>query len=259
MTALLDLHLPALETMCKYPNPLFFRGNPALLDRPRVSIVGTRKPSPYTRQFTYDLAKALSRRGVAVVSGAAMGVDAIAHQGAGAAHTIAVMANGLDIRYPAVNAPMIAGIEREGLVLSQFPDGQKAASWSFVVRNELVVALGEILIVTEADEGSGSMRSVEYALKMERPIYVLPHTLDASRGTNRLLAEGNAQPIYDLEAFADRFGDAPSTAVMTPDPFFYFCQKRPTLDEAVEAYGDRVYEAELMGEVVIEDGRVRVR
>ncbi len=258
MTSLLDHHLSALEAMRKYPDPLFFRGNTALLARPKISIVGTRKPSSYTRQFTYDLSQALSRRGVVIVSGAAMGVDAIAHQGAGAAHTIAVMANGLDIRYPAVNAPMIAGIEREGLVLSQFPDGQKAAGWSFVVRNELVVALGEILIVTEADEGSGSMRSVEYALKMERPVYVLPHALDTSRGTNRLLSEGQAQPIYDIEAFANRFGRVPERSDVPRDDFFYFCQKHPTLDEAVEAYGDRVYEAELMGEIVVEDGRVRV-
>jgi len=259
MTALLDQSVAELEAMRKYPNPLFYRGNVVLLDRPKVSIVGTRKPSPYTRQFTYDVSQALSRRGVVVVSGAAMGVDAIAHQGAGAANTIAVMANGLDIRYPAVNASMIAEIEQEGLLLSQFPDGQKAASWSFVVRNELVVALGEILIVAEADEGSGSMRSVEYALGMEKPIYVLPHALDVSRGTNRLLLEEKADPIYDVEAFANRFGRIPEREDLPRDPFFYFCQKHPTLDEAVEAFGDRVYEAELTGDIRVENGRVRVQ
>ncbi len=259
MTPLLDQRIASLDAMRRYPDPLFFRGDVSLLKRPRVSIVGTRKPSPYTRQYTYDLAQTLSRRGVVVVSGAAMGVDAIAHQGAGTAQTIAVMANGLDLRYPAVNATLIAEIERDGLVMSQFPDGQRATHWSFVVRNELVVALGEILVVTEADEGSGSMRSVEYALRMGRPIYVLPHPLGTSRGTQHLLAEGKAHPIYDLEAFADRFGIIPSTDTIPQDDFFYFCQKHPTLDEAVRHYGDRIYEAELMGEIVIEDGRVRVQ
>ena len=258
MTALLDHVVSELQAMRTYPDPLFYRGDVALLNRPKVSIVGTRKPSPYTRQFTYDVSQALSRRGVVVVSGAAMGVDAIAHQGAGAANTVAVMANGLDIRYPAVNAPMIAGIEQEGLVLSQFPDGQRAANWGFVVRNELVVALGEVLIVTEADENSGSMRSVEYALRMEKPIYVLPHPLDTSRGTNRLLAEGKAHPIYDIEAFANRFGRIPERSDVPRDDFFYFCQQHPTLDEAIHVFGDRVYEAELMGEIVVENGRVRV-
>jgi len=258
MSVIVDRLIPALDAMKKNPDPLYFQGDLSLLDRPKISIVGTRKPSPYTRQFTYDLAKALSRRGVAIVSGAAMGVDAIAHQGAGAANTIAVMANGLDIRYPAINAAMIVGIEQEGLVLSQFPDGQKAANWSFVVRNELVVALGEILIVAEADVGSGSMRSVEYALKMERPIYVLPHPLDTSRGTNTLLAQGLAQPIYDIDSFAGQFGVAPSNEGMARDEFFYFCQQAPTLDLAVELFGDRVYEAELTGEIRIENGRVGI-
>jgi len=258
MTGILDQHILALESMRKYPDPLFYRGDLSLLERPKVSVVGTRRPSAYTRQYTYDLARALSRRGVCIVSGAAMGVDAIAHQGAGADNTIAVMANGLDIRYPAVNAPMIAGIEQSGLVLSQFPDGQRAANWGFVVRNELVVALGDILIVTEADENSGSMRSVEYALKMEKPIYVLPHPLDASRGTNRLLARGEARPIYDVEVFAGMFGVAPATTAIARDDFFYLCQTHPTLDEVVSAFGDRVYEAELSGEVRIENGRVRL-
>ena len=257
MTGILEQHIPALDAMRTYPEFIYYRGNLPLLDRPKVSIVGTRKPSPYTRQYTYDLAKALSRRGVCVVSGAAMGVDAIAHQGAGVDNTIAVMANGLDIRYPAVNASMIAQIEASGLVLSQFADGQRTANWGFVVRNELVVALGEILIVTEADEKSGSIRSVEYALKMGKEIYVLPQPLNTSRGTNRLLSEGLAKPIYDLEDFAGRFGVAPAASIVR-DEFFYFCQKSPTLDEVVMQFGDRVYEAELLGEVRIEQGRVRL-
>ena len=258
MTAVVDRPIPELDAMKKYPDPLYFQGRLSLLDRPKISIVGTRKPSTYTRQFTYDLAHALSQRGVAIVSGAAMGVDAIAHQGAGASNTIAVMATGLDIRYPAINAPMISQIEREGLVLSQFADGQKAANWGFVVRNELVVALGEILIVAEADENSGSMRSVEYALKMGKPIYVLPHSLDSSYGTNGLLARGEAQAIYDMEAFADRFGSIPANDDLTRDEFFYFCQQGPTLDEAIGSFGDRIFEAELSGEIRIENGRVRL-
>ncbi len=258
MSGIVQRHIDALDAMRTYPETLFYRGNLSLLDRPRISIVGSRKPGAYTRQFTYDLAQALSRRGVCVVSGAAMGVDAIAHEGAGVDNTIAVMASGLDIRYPAVNAPLITRIEQQGLVLSQFPDGQSAANWSFVVRNELVVALGEILIVTEADMGSGSLRSAEYAKKMGRPIFVLPHSLDRSRGTHALLSHGEAEAIYDIEYFADRFGSIPE-ASMERDPFFYFCQQRPTLDEAVEKFGDRVYEAELTGEVQIEQGRVRLR
>ena len=187
-----------------------------------------------------------------------MGVDAIAHQGAGAANTIAVMPGGLDIRYPAINAPMIEQIEAQGLLLSQFEDGSRSAHWSFVVRNELVVALGEILIITEADADSGSMRSAEYAQAMGKPIHVLPQALDTSRGTNGLLARGHAEAIYDIEAFADRFGVVPDREDLVRDDFFYFCQQRPTLDEALSRFGQRVFEAELSGEIQIVSGTIRL-
>lgn len=250
-------HISELEAMRKYPDPLFYKGEPALLLRPKVSIVGTRNPSIYTKNFTYTLAKALAKRGVCVVSGAAMGVDTIAHKGAGASNTIAVAANGLDIRYPAVNRELIAKIEFKGLVLSQFDDGFKATGWSFVVRNELVVALGEILIVTEADLESGSMRSVEYALKMGKEIYVCPHRLDESLGTNRLLAEGKAKAIYEIETFASMFGREVNDEI-PKDEFFYFCQSSPTFDAVLERFGDRVYEAELEGVITIQNGIVRL-
>ena len=250
--------IQALKAMKKYPPELFYKGNLALLERPKVSIVGTRRPSHYTKQFTYSIAKALAKRGVCVVSGAAMGVDAIAHSGAGEGNTIAVVANGLDIRYPAVNRSLIESIENDGLMLSQFNDGFRATGWSFVVRNELVVALGDILVVTEADLDSGSMRSVEYALRMGKEIFVLAHRLDESLGTNRLLLEGKATPIYDVEDFASRFGHAPSSD-MAKDEFFYFCQASPTFDDTIAKFGDRVYEAELEGLVTIHNGIVRLQ
>ena len=251
-------HIEELDKMKKYPPELFYKGNLALLNRPKVSIVGTRRPSAYTRQFTYALAKALAKRGVCVVSGAAMGVDSIAHEGAGVNNTIAVVANGLDIRYPVINRPLIEGIENRGLVLSQFNDGFRATGWSFVVRNELVVALGDFLIVTEADLKSGSMRSVEYALKMGKEIWVLSHRLDESLGTNQLLAEGKANVIQDVESFVSCFGQAVESE-MLKDDFFYFCQRSPTFDETVKKFGDKVYEAELEGMVTIHNGIVTLQ
>jgi len=192
---------------------------------------------------------------VCIVSGAAMGVDSIAHDGAGADNTIAVVANGLDLRYPVVNKQQIEAIEQNGLVLSQFNDGFKATGWSFVVRNELVVALGDILVVTQADLNSGSMRSVEYALKMGKEIWVLAHRIDESLGTNRLLSEGKAKIILDVENFVSRFGQDVKSNIIKDD-FFYFCQKSPTFDETVKKFGSRVYEAELEGSVTIHNGIV---
>ncbi len=246
-----------LHAMKKYPKELFYKGNLDLLKRPKVSIVGTRRPSNYTRQFTYTLARALAKRGVCVVSGAAMGVDTIAHEGAGASNTIAVVANGLDIRYPVINKNLIECIENEGLMLSQFNDGFRATGWSFVVRNEVVVALGDILIVSEAELNSGSMRSVEFAQKMGKQIFVLPHRLGESSGTNHLLNRGEATVINDIETFVSSFGCAVDDSVIKDD-FFYFCQKAPSFDESLEKFGDRVYEAELEGIITIQNGIVRL-
>ncbi len=233
MSQILTKHIPDLEGMKKYPPTLFYKGNLDLLQRPKVSIVGTRRPSNYTRQCTYTLANALAKRGVCVVSGAAMGVDTIAHAGAGEENTIAVVANGLDIRYPAVNQNLIANIENKGLVLSQFNDGFRATGWSFVVRNELVVALGDSLIVTEADLNSGSMRSVEYALKMGKEIFVLPQRLDESLGTNQLLHTMKATAIHDIEAFASTFGQVADNA-SEKDDFFIFAKKHLLLKRVLK-------------------------
>ncbi len=109
---------------------VFYRGNKEILERRKVSIVGTRRPTLH-KEFTFKLAKELSKRGFAVVSGSAMGVDAIAHRGAGADNTIAVMGNGLDIKYPAVNRELIGEIEDRGLTLSLFEDGFRARNSEF--------------------------------------------------------------------------------------------------------------------------------
>ena len=126
-----------------------------------------------------------------------------------------------------------------------------------MVRNELVVALGDILIVTEADLNSGSMRSVEYALKMGKEIFVLPQRLDESLGTNQLLNDRHAKAIHNIETFASTFGCSVEDEV-EKDEFFYFCQKTPTFDESRKKFGDRVYEAELEGVITIHNGIVRL-
>jgi len=184
-----------------------------------------------------------------------MGIDAVAHAAAGVSDTIAVLGNGLDIRYPAVNAALLESIEQKGLLLSPFEDGFKAANWSFVVRNEIVVALGEALIVAQADENSGSMRSVEYALAMGKKVYVLPHRIGDSEGTNRLLQEGKAEAIYDIDAFVARYGEA---AKCVEDPFLTFCRSNPSYEEAVRTYPQEVFSYELEGKIAVVAGKITV-
>lgn len=260
---ILTQELSSLGSMQKYPDPLHFEGNTALLATPKVAIVGTRKPLQYTRTLTHRLASTLAKAGIAVVSGGAMGVDAIAHTGATPKNTIAVLPCGIDLKYPAVNKTLLSEIEKEGLLLSQFERGFRATPWSFVVRNELVVALGEVLIVTEAELQSGSMRSVAYAQKMQKEIFVLPHRIGESGGTNALLEEHKAEAIYDIERFvgmlSERFGIvAPQEAETknSEDPFLAFCKTTPTYEEAMRLFASRVFEAELGGEILVKEGRV---
>ena len=249
----IEYEIKELQSMKKYPSSLYYKGDPELLKRAKISIVGSRRPSQYTVNMTHKIAAAAAKRGVVIVSGAAMGVDAIAHRGAGAKSTIAVLPNGIGVYYPSVNRAMIEEIETDGLVLSQFEPGFKSAPWSFVVRNETVVALGDILIVTQADINSGSMRSVEFAKRMGKKIYVLPHRIGESRGTNELLDEGSAEAIYDVEAFVERFGG--ETGVLD-DPFLDFCRSHPTYEEALGKFKERLFEAELEGRIVVRNGRV---
>ena len=253
-----DFTINELLSMQKYPPKLFYIGNLNLLKKRKVSIVGARRAYPYTKTYTRLLANELSKRGVVVVSGCAMGVDREAHLGAGANNTIAVMGNSLDIRYPSVNASLIKDIEEKGLVLSQFDKGFKATKWSFVVRNEIVVALGEVLVVAQADLKSGSMRSVEFALEMGKEIYVLPHRLNESEGTNYLLKNSLAKPILDIKEFANNFGEEVFIKEDKKDDFLDYLRTSPSLEEALRKFGDRVFEAELMGEIEINNGKIKV-
>lgn len=251
----LQQHIVELELMKSYPKELSYAGNLALLSSKKISIVGARKTSKYSRELTHKLALALAKRGMVIVSGGAIGVDAVAHSSAGAANTIAILPCGIEIKYPKINKNLLTNIEKEGLLLSPFQDDFKAAPWSFVSRNELVVALGDVLVVAEAELKSGSMRSVEFALKMGKKIFVFPHRLGESSATNKLLQEGKAQAIYDIEEFANSFVSLDKQVSYTDD-FLEFCKTTPTYEDALSKFPNRVFEAELSGEIVVKNAKV---
>lgn len=234
-----------------------FSGNKELLKRKKIAIVGSRKPTKYSKMMIQKLSSLLAKHGVCIVSGGAMGIDAVAHNGAGSLNTIAVLPCGIDIRYPAVNKNLLNDIQKNGLLISQFKEGEKPRNYYFVQRNEVVVHLGDVLIVGEADNGSGSMRSVEFALKMKKDIYVLPQRIGESAATNKLVDEGKAKVIYDIEKFVLDFVGKDALHVETnTDEFLVFCDTNPSYDETLSKYPTRVFEAELNGEISVKDGRV---
>lgn len=252
MSKEINFHIKELKNMKKYPKELFYKGDLSLLEKRKISIVGTRKPSLYSQQLTYKISSELSKRGIVIVSGAAIGIDAISHTSAKSSNTIAVVANGLDIRYPAINSKLIKSIEDEGLVLSAYKDGEKARNYSFVLRNEIVTALGDILIVTQADEKSGTLTSINYALKMNKKVYTIPHRLGESLGTQKLIAQGLIEPIYDLDNFLNSFG----TILKQENKLEVYLNSFPLYDEALNKYGNKIYELELEGKIIIKNGYI---
>lgn len=249
----------SLQKIKKPPKELYFVGDRELLESKKVSIVGTRTPINYTKAKVYELSSKISKRGAVVVSGGAMGVDAIAHEGA-RDRTIAIFANSLDHIYPKVNKNLIERIYKNSLALSEYAPSYKATKYSFVLRNRLVVGLGDVLVVAEANAKSGSLTSAKEAQKEGKKIYVLPHRLGESEGTFELLRDGVAEEILDIDSFLDSICQREDRSLLdyVEDEFLYFCAKNPTLQDAILRYGEKVYEYELDGKIAIERGLLRI-
>jgi len=253
MIEILKGDIKELSHMKKYPKNIFYKGDAGLLQRKKISIVGSRKPNQYARHMTHEIASKLANAGLCIVSGGAIGIDIIAHKAAGAKNTIMVAGTGLDKYYPSINKNVIQDIEKDGLVLSQFEAGTPSKRYNFPLRNELLVALGEVLIVMYADKNSGTMRSVEYAKKMGKEIYVLPHRIGESDATNLLLEDGTAQAIYDVDKFVNKFGYFEKKDC---DEFFEFCKSCPTYEEALRKFPNRVFVSELNGDIKVVNAKV---
>ena len=193
------------------PPVLFGCGRLAALARAErrgtVTIVGSRRATPYGIAVAARLGRDLAAAGVVVVSGLAHGIDAAAHRGALAAGgtTIAVLAGGPDVVYPPRAATAYRRIAASGAVISERAPGVVPGRWSFPIRNRIMAALAEITIVVEAAQPSGSTVSADHAIKLGRTIGAVPGpvTSRVSEGTNALLADG-AVLITSAEDVLDR-------------------------------------------------------
>lgn len=151
-----------LLTISSPPKELFIRGADlnALLTRPCVAIVGSRRITPYGRQVTYNLARDLAEQGVVIISGLAIGVDSEAHRAALSVGglTIAVLPRSVSNIYPATNRQLAQQIiESSGALVSEYEYGDFAYKSNFVARNRIVTGLANVLVITEATEKSGSL------------------------------------------------------------------------------------------------------
>ena len=183
-----------LRQLADPPALLFCRGDPALLLKSSVTVVGSRRSTPYGRRVAETLAAELSVRGVVVVSGLALGIDGAAHRGAleSGGDTIAVLGSGVDLIQPSSHRALGQRISREGLLVSEFLPGEPAQAHHFPRRNRILAALGGAVVVVEAGERSGAFITVEHALDLGRDVYAVPGPVDSpqSRGCNALLQQG---------------------------------------------------------------------
>jgi DNA processing protein len=195
------------------PHCMWLRGRPELAETAgrSVALVGSRASSPYGDHVAAELAYGLARKGYAVVSGGAFGIDAAAHRGALAAGgpTIAVLACGVDRAYPMSHAGLLEQIaEGGGLVLSEWPPGSEPLRYRFLVRNRVIAALTLGTVMVEAAARSGSRQTLHRALRLGRSAMAVPGpvTSATSVGCHEELREVMVQPVASVAHVLEEVG-----------------------------------------------------
>jgi DNA processing protein len=191
------------------PLALWTKGRPerlAALGR-SIALVGARAATAYGEQVAMEAAAGLVDRGFAVLSGAAYGIDGMAHRSALASEgvTVAVLAGGLDRYYPSGHEQLLRRIADEGAVVSELPPGAAPTKWRFLQRNRLIAAMSQATIVLEAGRRSGSLNTAGHASALARPLGAVPGpvTSPASAGCHRLLREYDAVCVTTAEEMAE--------------------------------------------------------
>lgn len=184
-----------LGNIAKPPKSLFFIGKLPEKRVPTVAIVGTRKPTRYGTEVTLRLASELATRGVIIVSGLALGVDALAHKATldAGGTTLAVLANALPGIQPSTNRDLADTILRsDGAIICEHENDDKFGSWSFLERNRIVAGLADAIIITEAASRSGTLNTAAHALEQGKEVFVVPGNITSpmSIGCNQLLKQG---------------------------------------------------------------------
>jgi len=184
------------------PIALIIKGNISALLQQSLAIVGTRNPTSYGARIAGDFAAGFADREWAIVSGGAYGIDSYAHKGALIAEgvTVAVIASGIDINYPAGNTRLFAEICESGAMVTEFMPGQRALPHRFLTRNRLIASLSKATLVVEAAFRSGSLRTARDAAEIFRPVMAIPGPINSptSEGCHRLIGERAAEIVTSV-------------------------------------------------------------
>lgn len=200
--------LDTLTNIFQTPKEIYFYGNLPTERRPSVAIVGSRKPTVYGREMTHKFAYALAQRGIVIISGLALGIDALAHRACleAGGTTIAVLGGGLKDITPRTNQPLGREIlQKGGAILSEYEPNTPVRPFQFLERNRLVSGLADAVIVIEAAKRSGTLSTAAHALQQGRDVFAVPGNLNnpMSEGCNNLIKQGAAllsdpQQVLDL-------------------------------------------------------------
>jgi DNA processing protein len=189
------------------PRKLYVAGREIDPAARRVAVVGTRRPTAAGLEATEMIARGLAQANFVVISGLAMGIDALAHRAAldAGGHTIAVLGGGMDLNYPKSNAALRRRIDAEGTVVTEYPDGTPPHKRHFPLRNRIIVGLSEGVVVVEGSVKSGALITGRLGLDANRHIFAVPGSIrnPYAAGPNELIRCGEAAAITDVQHIFD--------------------------------------------------------
>ena len=189
------------------PVTLYVKGTLKEMELP-IAIVGTRYPSGYGEKVVKYLTENLVEAGFSIISGLALGIDAMAHAWTlnKGGYTVAVLGCGIDVVYPQKNRNLFKRIEKDGCIISEFPISTPPNRYNFPARNRIIAGLSKGTIVVEADIKSGSLITARLTIEQGKPVFSVPGEIFSkrSRGTNKLISEG-AIPVLDINSILSYF------------------------------------------------------
>ena len=205
-----DIYPQCLKEISNPPLKLYYKGNLDLLkDERLIAVVGTRNPSSYGKLCCEYMVKKMSRANITIVSGFAKGIDSIAHKTSllTDGKTIAVIASGLDIVYPASNLSLYREIEEKGLILSEYEAGVKPFKSNFPQRNRIIAGLSRGTIVVESKDRGGSLITADLALEFNRDVYAVPGDVfsEYSKGCNNLIRDARAKSLSNINELLEDY------------------------------------------------------
>ena len=205
-----DIYPQCLKEISNPPIKLYYKGDLELLKEERIiGVVGTRNPSSYGKLSCECMVKKMTEANITVVSGFAKGIDSIAHKTSllTGGKTIAVIASGLDIVYPASNLSLYREIEEKGLIISEYEEGIKPFKSNFPQRNRIIAGLSKGIIVVESKNRGGSLITADLALEFNRDVYAVPGDIfsEYSKGCNNLIRDSKAKSLSNINELLEDY------------------------------------------------------